>query len=128
MTRGVTVKRLSGMLSLLALIALTALLGGAEPLVAPKNKEAVNQAATANNDFAFDLYGQLAQQKKGDNLFFSPYSICNALLIVAEGARRETADEMGKALRLPQAVRRTGAEAGSVPWDLEPIHTGTAAL
>src|SRR5262249_25034403 len=95
---------------------------------ASRDRAPVNHAATANNDFAFDLYGQLARQKKGRNLFFSPYSVSSALVIVAEGARNETADEMGKALRFPPAIRRTGPYARVAAAHLEVILTGTAAL
>jgi serine protease inhibitor len=85
-------------------------------------------AVTANNDFAFDLYAQLAREKNDSPLFFSPYSISNALVMAAEGARKETADEMGKALRLPAATRRTGDDAAERPWDLGMIHQGLALL
>src|SRR5262249_36490711 len=91
-------------------------------------KAPVNPAVTANNDFALDLYGRLARDKSGKNLFFSPYSISNALAIAAEGARGETADEMGKVLRLPASTRGMGAEARLRPWNLGPIHGGLAGL
>ena len=52
-----------------------------------------------NNDFAFDLYAQLA--KKDGNLFFSPYSISAALAMTSAGARNQTLAEMEKALHFP---------------------------
>jgi serine protease inhibitor len=94
----------------------------------PKPRVTTNQAVVANNAFAFDLYGRLASDNSGKSLFFSPWSISNALAIAAEGARGQTAAEMGKALRFPQATRRTGAEADDLPWDLGPIHSGLSAL
>ncbi len=107
-------KRLIGVL--LGLAAFAAVSGGdAEPPA--RFRPTINQAALANNDFAFDLYGQLAREKSGKSLFFSPYSISNALVLVAEGARGKTADEMGKALRFPPATRRTGDDAGELPWN-----------
>ena len=51
------------------------------------------------NQFAFDLYAQLAA-KKG-NLFYSPQSISTALTMTWAGARGETAAQMAKTLRLP---------------------------
>jgi serpin B len=55
-----------------------------------------------NNEFAVNLYQQLAETEKGD-LFFSPYSISNALAMTYAGARGNTAAEMKKTLgfRLP---------------------------
>ena len=49
-----------------------------------------------NNEFAFDLYAQLA--KKEGNVFFSPYSISTALGMTYAGARGNTAKEMAKTL------------------------------
>jgi serine protease inhibitor len=85
-------------------------------------------AVTANNDLAFDLYAQLAREKSTRPLFFSPFSISNALVLSAEGARKQTADEIGKVLHLSKAARRTGADAGERPWDLSLIHSGLALL
>jgi serine protease inhibitor len=117
------------MLVLCGLVGLTAALGSAAEPREPKPARAgVNHAATANNDFSFDLYTRLASDPSDQSLFFSPYSISTALVIVAEGARAETAGEMGKVLRFPQATRRAGAGARERPWDLGPIHTGLAAL
>ena len=80
--------------------------GGIDPRrAADAGKAPVNVAIAANHDFAIDLYRQLARQPADENLFFSPYSMFIALAMTAEGARGETAAEMGKALRFPQAVR-----------------------
>ena len=72
---------------------------------------------TALNTFAFALYRQLASENEGENLFFSPYSVYNALLMATEGARGETALQMGTVLKLPDAVRRRGDDAVDRPWD-----------
>jgi serpin B len=61
-----------------------------------------NQAAVvqSNNDFALALYAKLSQEK--GNLFFSPYSISDALAMTAAGARGDTLTAMNKTLHLPQ--------------------------
>ena len=52
----------------------------------------------ADNQFAFDLYSRLSSNK--GNIFFSPYSLSTALDMAYEGARGETAQEMGAVLHL----------------------------
>jgi serpin B len=70
--------------------------------VAVPDKGDVAVAVKGNNEFAFDLYGQL--RTRDGNLFFSPNSISTALAMTYAGARGDTADEMAKALHfnLPQ--------------------------
>jgi serine protease inhibitor len=97
-------------------------------LAAETGKAPVNYAVTANSDFAVDLYRQLAKENPGKNLFFSPYSMSSALAMTAEGARGETADQMGKVLGFPQAARHIGDDAQRLPWNTALIHTGTATL
>src|SRR4051812_33946406 len=118
------------LLLLTGLMALSTISGGPldEISAAEPGTPDAKYAVTANNNLAFDLYAQLAQKKNGKPLFFSPYSISNALAMVAEGARKETADEMGKVMRFPKEVRRTGVDAAERPWDLGMIHPGLAAL
>jgi serine protease inhibitor len=85
-------------------------------------------AQSSNGDFAIDLYRQLAAERPGENLFFSPFSISSALLMAAEGASGETAEQMGKVLRVPHSLRSTGAEAAALPWQLAGLHKGQAAI
>lgn len=61
-----------------------------------KNMQAVVQG---NNQFSLDLYHHLA--KDDGNLFFSPYSISNALAMTYAGARGETAGQMSDTLNFP---------------------------
>lgn len=84
----------------------------------------------ASNAFAFNLYAKLAEDKElaGQNLFYSPYSITTALAMVAEGARRETAEQMGAVLKYPAGWRRAGGDAKARPWNEAPVYEGVAAL
>jgi len=97
-------------------------------LVAQAEAAPEAHAVAANTDFGLDLYAQLAKENAGKNLFFSPYSMASALAMTAEGARGETAAEMGKVLRYPEAARRIGADAQLLPWNTGLIHTGMAKL
>ena len=85
-------------------------------------------AESANGDFAVDLYQQLAKENPNQNLFFSPFSVSSALLIAAEGASGETADQMGKVLHVPKSLRNSGPDAASLPWQLTDLHKGQAAI
>jgi serine protease inhibitor len=89
---------------------------------------AVTAVVRSNSAFALGLYGRLRADHAGKNLFFSPYSVSGALAMVAEGARGETAEQMGKVLRFPEAARRGGEGAKLLPWDMAQVHTGLAAL
>lgn len=82
----------------------------------------------ANSSFAFDLYARLAKEKPGENLFFSPYSISSALLMAAEGARGQTAREMGTVLGFPDALRRQGDDSQLIPWEMGKIRVGQSEL
>ena len=68
----------------------------------------------ANNRFTIDLYLQLALDHKGENIFASPYSVSSVLMMAAEGARGETAAQMGKALRFPSNLR-LGNDTDPIP-------------
>jgi serine protease inhibitor len=91
-------------------------------------KPPAGHAVQANSDFAAGLYRQLAKESPGKNLFFSPYSMSSALAMTAEGARGETAAQMGKVLGFPAAARHVGDDAQLLPWNTALIHTGMSAL
>ena len=97
-------------------------------LAAETGKAPVNYAVTANSDFAVDLYRQLSKGSPDQNLFFSPYSVSSALAMAAEGARGQTALEMGRALRFPATARRIGDDAQAIPWNTSLLHTGMGQL
>jgi len=64
-------------------------------------EEGVQEVVKANNQFALELYSELAKSETG-NIFYSPYSIFAALAMTYEGARGETADEMRSVLHFPE--------------------------
>jgi serpin B len=71
--------------------------------MAPEVSTETRQELVAGmTEFAFDLYGELADED--DNVFVSPYSISVALGMTYAGARGGTETEMGEALHftLPQ--------------------------
>jgi serpin B len=57
----------------------------------------VRAISNSNNQFAFDLYGQLRTEESG-NLFFSPTSISTALAMTYAGAAGQTEKEMANVL------------------------------
>jgi serpin B len=64
--------------------------------------EELAAVVAGNTDFGADLYRHSV--RRGENLFFSPYSITQALAMTYAGARGTTEAQMGQALRftLPQ--------------------------
>ncbi|PAW72042.1 MAG: hypothetical protein B9S38_05725 [Verrucomicrobiia bacterium Tous-C4TDCM] len=82
----------------------------------------------ANSSFAFDLYAQLSKENPGQNLFFSPYWMSNALLMAAEGARGKTAREMGTVLGFPESLLRQGDDSQLIPWEMGKIRVGQSEL
>ena len=128
-----SMNRLTRILILSGMVSLTnplgSITGNANDLLAAETGKApVNHAIAANSDFAVSLYGSLAKENQGKNLFYSPYSMSIALAMTAEGARGETADQMGKVLGFPAAARRIGDDAQLLPWNTALIHTGMSEL
>jgi len=64
------------------------------------SEQGVRTISVANNKFAFELYFKLKEEK--NNIFFSPLSIQNAFLIVYEGAKENTEEEIEKVFYLPE--------------------------
>ena len=116
---------LAGVLSLAVSHGL-GVVGAEGPPATKGGKQTAGQAAPSTGDFAFDLYRQLAKVRPGENLFLSPYSVSSALTMVAEGARGQTAAEMGEVLCYPEAARQPGAEAQLLPWNMAMIHRDMA--
>jgi serine protease inhibitor len=119
------------LVGVVGLANLLASVTGANRLVAAEaDRAAVEAVVAANTDFAINLYKELAKEKgdRDHNLFFSPYSMSGVLTMAAEGARGETAAEMGKVLCFPAAARRVGDDAKSIPWNVTLMHQGMAGL
>ncbi len=70
-------------------------LADSKPLM---QEEPSMQIASSNNNFAFDLYNKLSEEK--NNVFFSPYSISSALSMTLAGAKENTSLEISKALHI----------------------------
>ncbi len=77
----------------------------------------VQAVAKSNNEFAFDLYGQL--RKDEGNLFFSPTSISTALAMTYAGAEGETEEEMAKTLSftLPKSEVHSAFASMMATWN-----------
>lgn len=73
--------------------------------------EGVASVAKANNQFAINLYSEIIKDpsNKDKNVFFSPWSISSAMVMVYEGARGQTADEIHSVFHFPEddKVRRS---------------------
>lgn len=121
--------RLSLLCGLVALASVSGMaVSEGDPVIALPEGEVTMQVIEANRKFAFDLYQQLAKENPQANLFFSPYSVSQAIAMTAEGARGETAEEMGTVLCFPESTRRSGDDAQLIPWDTRLIHTGMAFI
>lgn len=73
------------------------------------DEQAVAALVRGNNEFALNLYEEVCEIQKSDNIFFSPYSISSALGMTYDGARGQTAADMAEVLHftLPvEAVNR----------------------
>ena len=75
---------------------------------------------TANNQFAFDLYAQLAKGNGDDNIFFSPLSVSAIMAQTYAGARGNTAKEMKKALHFDLESDRLHPAMAALLASLEP--------
>ncbi len=126
-------KRLTRILILSGMVTLTNSLGAAsgqanDLLTAEAGTQPAVLAVQAGNSFAIDFYKQLTKDESAGNLFFSPYSISTAMTMVQEGARGQTAQEIGHVLGFPKAAKRTGPDSQLIPWQTSLIHTGLAEI
>ncbi len=99
------------------IVAVTTLGWGVQGLALQPETEpesAAQKLVEDNNQFAFNLYRQLAADEPG-NLFFSPYSISTAFAMTYAGARNETARQMAEAMvfNLPDRQLHQAFEAST---------------
>jgi serpin B len=101
-------------IGMLAMLTATPVLADTtKPTDASAVSPSVQAAAESSNTFALNLYGQL--RAADGNLFFSPYSIDAALMMVRAGAAGKTADEITATLNLPKSdPAQPGAAATSL--------------
>ncbi len=75
----------------------------ANALRAEEQGVAAENVIDANNMFAFDIYRQIAaEQTEDENFFLSPFSISSVFAPVYEGARGNTAGEIGSVFHFPE--------------------------
>ena len=86
---------------LAVVLAGTLAMGASEGTAGSEKPAEPDQAALVkgNSQFTFDLYARL--RARTGNVFFSSYSISNALAMTYAGARGPTATQMAAALRFP---------------------------
>ncbi len=88
----------------IALVALALLAfsrrSAAPPLAVVKANPDVRRVASADTDFGFRLLARLAPDKSHPNVFFSPFSISQALTLVWNGAGGATQTGIGNTLGL----------------------------
>lgn len=132
-TKDKAMKRFTRILILSGVVTLTNPLGSItgqanELLAAEVDTAPTKIVVQANADFAIGLYGKLSEENANKNVFFSPYSISSALSMAAEGARGQTAREMGDVLGFPKKAQRLINDAQRLPWQMSLIHTGYAQI
>lgn len=107
-------------ISIWVLIILMALLSGcsqashgevvskAQRNLQPDISESDYQSFIRNNTkLAFDVYHELAANDEDGNIFFSPFSVSQALAMTWEGARTETEQQMAEILHFLQPREKT---------------------
>ncbi|KFP57384.1 Heterochromatin-associated protein MENT, partial [Cariama cristata] len=69
--------------------------------------------SVSTNSFTLDLYKKLNETSKGQNIFFSPWSIATALAMVYLGAKGDTATQMAEVLHFNQTAGEEGSSETS---------------
>ncbi|XP_065685937.1 heterochromatin-associated protein MENT-like [Patagioenas fasciata] len=71
--------------------------------------------SVSTNSFTLDLYKKLNETSKGQNIFFSPWSIATALAMVYLGAKGDTATQMAEVLHFNQTAVEEGSSETARP-------------
>ncbi len=75
--------------------------------------------AAGNGQFATDLFGQLAAQADGGNVFASPFSVSAAFGMVYAGAAGTTAQQIGQVFHFPASATDLAPAFGALDCQLE---------
>ena len=103
---------------------------GPEPTpISPKDIEASDEKADAidksftasNSEFAFDVFRELIEEDKDQNIFISPFSISTALTMTYNGAEGTTKDAMEKTLKLGSSMENTNKEYKNLIESLDKV-------
>ncbi|XP_054489602.2 uncharacterized protein LOC129120837 [Agelaius phoeniceus] len=76
--------------------------------------------SVSTNSFTLDLYKKLNETSKGQNIFFSPWSIATALAMVHLGAKGDTASQMAEVLHFKPTAREEGSAETTRPSPARP--------
>src|SRR5262249_20119895 len=79
----------------------------------PALSDEIKELVRGNNEFAFDLYRELAAKEQGKNIVFSPFSISTALAMPYAGARGKTAEEMARVMHFTLGQERVPGAGSS---------------
>ena len=110
-------KILTGIVTILIIIIIGGIFVFHEGIITlPESKpnlSDIKNVVDANNQFALDYYSKLKTKNEG-NIFFSPFSISSAFIMVYEGAKNETAEEIRSVFYFPEDSNLRRAEYTSI--------------
>ena len=89
--------------TLVTLCAVTILVSTHAPHVAGQDRSRVDAIVNINNQFALELYRELAKDApmSDGNLFYSPFGVSTVLAMTYAGARGDTERQMATVLGFP---------------------------
>jgi serpin B len=87
--------------------------------LAPVPEADVESVAAGSAAFGWDLYAQLRESEKEENVFVSPYSIATAMAMCKDGAKGNTEKELAHALHLAMAKEKLDRAFRKLAQDLQ---------